>query len=173
MPSYVYIEIDRTPPMIEIYAPSYTTNELLNEITIESNEDISDYQEIYVIDSIGNRHDYTFEIEGNKAVGIIKFSNIPIGISTIYARLKDDVGNISNRVYKPINIKESLTLLTISSSQKIRPIGASVKEIADRKVDMDEYEVITTSIEENPRLIEDRDTNMNIEITEENMEHEV
>lgn len=124
MSSFIYIWFDRTPPEVEIYAPSYTTRELLNEITIEANENIADdHHEIYAIDSNGDRHDYTFEKElDNRFVGFIKFSDLPIGIVTIYARMKDDVDNFSNLIGKSIEIKENLTLLQLSIGDKQRNI---------------------------------------------------
>lgn len=127
MSSFIYIEFDRTPPEVEIYAPSYTTRELVNEITIEANEHIADdHHEIYVIDSNGDRHDYTFEKElDNRFVGFIKFSNFPMGIATIYARMKDDVDNFSNLVDKSIEIKENLTLLQLSMRDYQREINVN------------------------------------------------
>jgi hypothetical protein len=114
MSGYVIIGLDTTKPEIEIYAPKYTTKEITNTITIKSNEALADYQEIYVIDSYGDRYDYTFEKESNSEfVGLIKFSNLPIGVVTIYARMKDDVDNYSDTVSLPINLKESLSLLKV------------------------------------------------------------
>lgn len=118
MPSYVVIEFDRTPPTIEIYSPSYTTRDLENEIIIQSSERIGDYKEVYIIDQNGIRHDYVFSVKDDKLVGIVKFSDFPFGIATIYAQLKDDVGNLSNLVQKNIEIKESLSLLYIVDSHK-------------------------------------------------------
>lgn len=112
MSSFVIIEFDRTPPTIEIYTPSYTTKDIVNEIVIKSNEDISTYQEIYIIDSNDNRVDYTFKKESNNTlVGFVKLSQQNLGIATIYARVKDDVGNYSNLAQKSINIRESLTYI--------------------------------------------------------------
>lgn len=130
MSSFVYIEFDRTPPTVEIYAPSYTTVDLVNEITIEANENItSDHQEIYVIDSNGIRHDYTFE-KGldNQLVGLIKFAEYPLGIVTIYAKIKDEVDNFSNLVSKSITLKENLTLLKLDIRDSSRLVN--IKEYA-------------------------------------------
>lgn len=106
--------------MVGIYAPSYTTKELLNKIIIESNEPISN-QEIYITDSNGIRHNYTFDREDeNTLVGLVKFINYPLGIVTISARVKDEVDNISNLVSKSIVIKESLTLLKLEIKDTAR-----------------------------------------------------
>lgn len=113
MPSFVQITLDTKAPEIEIYIPSYTTNDLENEITIQSNETLGDYQEVYVIDSNGDRYDYTFSKYEDKLVGLVKFSNLPLGMATIYARVDDEVDNLSDIIYKSFTIKEALTLLKL------------------------------------------------------------
>jgi len=106
-----------------MYAPKYTTREVENIITIESNEVLAQYQDVYVIDKNGDRHDYTFDRETDtELTGVIKFSNFPFGIATIYARLKDEVDNFSNVISASIEIKESLTLLNL----EIRNFNANV-----------------------------------------------
>lgn len=115
MPSYFIIELDTTSPIIEVYAPRYTTNNITNKITIESNENLAQYQDIYIIDSKGVRHDYTFKRDSdNTYVGVVKFSNYPLGIATIYARMKDEVDNFSNVASASIEIKENVGLLNLN-----------------------------------------------------------
>jgi hypothetical protein len=136
MPSYVTLELDTTSPTIEIFAPKYTTETITNVITIESNEKLAKYQDIYVIDSKGVRHDYTFEKDSdNTYVGIIRFNNYPIGIATIYARMKDEVDNFSNVATSSIEIKEGLTLLSLEIKDSVREL-----ELKDtvRSVEVDE-----------------------------------
>jgi hypothetical protein len=124
MVNYVLIELDTIPPEINIYLPPYTTNDLINQILIEADETLSNYQEIYVIDSNGERHDYTFEkIDSNKFEGIVKFATLPIGTCVIYARMKDEVDNFSNIVSKSFVVKESLTLLVLNIEDTQRDIG--------------------------------------------------
>lgn len=126
MSSYIMLEIDTTQPNIEIYAPSYTTTDIVNEITINSDEALSDYQEIYAIDGNGVRHDYTFQKKsGNQLIGYAKFSGCPLGIVTLYARVKDEVDNISNLISKTINIASSVTLLTLDISDRVMDIDIS------------------------------------------------
>lgn len=123
MASYIKLELDTMPPKINIYLPPYTTNQSINEIIIESDESLSNYQDIYVIDSNGNRHDYNFEkTNDNQFEGIVKFSDLPIGIAVIYARMKDEVDNFSDIVSKSFVIKESLTLLYLDISNSQRDI---------------------------------------------------
>lgn len=163
MSSYIILELDTTPPEIEIYAPSYTTTELFNEITIVSNENLSDYQEVYVIDSNGIRHNYTFHKEkDNEYVGIIKFTLFPVGMAKLCARLMDDVGNLSNIAEKPIEIKESLTILTLDIND--RHTGLSVNESMANMVTKDNQS--NTNIKERSMNIDSNEKSIKIEISD-------
>lgn len=110
MASYFYLELDTTSPFIEILAPSYATPQTYVEITIESNELLDTYQEVYVIDSKGQRHNITLEYKYNSFQGVVLFNSVPFGMISIYARVKDNVGNPSNIAQKNINLIESDTL---------------------------------------------------------------
>jgi hypothetical protein len=118
MASFFYINLDLESPKLEISAPNYTTQNIYNDIFIYSNEKLSDFQEIYIIDKNGARHDLIFAYDNNKFIGKVKFS-IPVGIATIYARLKDIVDNVSDLYSKTIEVKESNTFtLEIASKNK-------------------------------------------------------
>lgn len=139
MSSYLFVELDTTKPEISIYAPRYTTEDITNVITIESNEELSEYQDIYIIDSVGERHDYTFEKEsGNQYVGRVRFNTLPLGIATIHARLKDEVGNISDLALSAIEIKKAITLLSLKINEfesiihVVKPISTTDIELIDR-----------------------------------------
>lgn len=139
--SYVVINIDTTNPTISIYAPNYTTQDVVNTITIEADEPIADYQEIYLIDSLSNRYDYTFAKEAdNQYVGRIRFNNLPLGVHTMYARVKDEVNNFSNIAVKQIEIKESLNKgnVTVSSREfnkvDVSDFDMGEVSISDRKM---------------------------------------
>jgi hypothetical protein len=105
--NYLLLELDTTAPTLHIYAPSYTTRSTITPITIEANETIGSHQEIYVIDSAGNRKDLTFTHEGSSLVGELSFNDYPIGIATLYVRLKDEVDNVSSLYSHTISIMES------------------------------------------------------------------
>jgi hypothetical protein len=126
--SYIVLELDTTPPEIEIYAPRYTTREILNEIKIISNEKLSAFQDIYIIDSKNNRHDYTFEYSENEFIGFVQFNELSYGMATIYVTVKDEVYNRSALVSKTIEIKESLSRLNVSISDSFRSV--TIKEHA-------------------------------------------
>jgi hypothetical protein len=121
MASYVLIQLDITKPTIEISIPRYTTRDIVNEITISSNENLSNYQDIYIIDSVGNKHQLSFQKseDGKEFVGMIKFEGYPYGMSTIYARLKDEVDNISDVKSVSFEIKESLNRIFVTSNDQL------------------------------------------------------
>jgi hypothetical protein len=74
MASYVLLNIDTASPNIEIYAPSYTTTDIINEIVVQADESLSlDYYELYAIDNNGVRYDYDFLLDDDKFIGHVKF----------------------------------------------------------------------------------------------------
>ena len=124
MSSFVYIELDTTPPEVQVYSPSYTTKDLINTIIIESNEPTSDARETYVVDSNGVRHEFTFKKEeANLLIGEISFFGFPMGTVTIYVRLEDEVGNMSELVSRSIEIKETLSLLKLTIKDNSRELS--------------------------------------------------
>lgn len=123
MTSYFTLTLDTTPPNIEIYAPSFSNKVSNNTITVVSNEPLSSYQDIYIIDSKGNRHDEIFSFDGDRTfTGNITFDNYPIGMVMIYAQLKDVVDNPSNIATANLTVittDDSLMLdLTMSEVQR-------------------------------------------------------
>lgn len=108
--NFFTLELDTTGPEIEIFMPNYTLPSIETEIIIQSNEQLSQYQEIYLIDSENKRYDFIFENRGNYLYGSTYFNNIAFGISTIHARLKDDVDNYSNTAIKSFLLYTSGTI---------------------------------------------------------------
>ena len=92
MPSFFLLELDTTAPTISIALPTWTTRTTV-PVIITSNEELDNFQEIYMIDSEGNRTDATFLYLGTSFEGIIDFSGAASGRATIYARLRDTVRN--------------------------------------------------------------------------------
>lgn len=172
MTSFVYIELDTKPPEIQIFSPSYTTTKITNTIRIEANEPLSDYQEIYAIDSNGVRHEYTFnKEEANLLIGEVGFFNFPLGVATIYVRLKDEVENISDSASATIMIRENLTLLNLNIHDNDREVSINNVGYANyvkdhlKKVFVNNYSksVSISGYEKNIQII---DANRTINITE-------
>ena len=122
MASYFNLILDTTPPAIEIIAPSYTIPNRITEITVLTNEELSNYQEIYIIDSHNVRHDVIFDFQGNKFIGLVDFCDYSFGIATIFARVKDSVFNLSGLVSKTINILQVMQV-DLDISESTRGIG--------------------------------------------------
>jgi hypothetical protein len=134
MASFFYIDLDLTPPELEISAPKYTTINSFSDIIIYGNEKLDTFQEIYAIDSKGNRKDFIFSYDNNKFIGRISFSQFPIGIATIYAKAKDSVFNESSLYRKDIEIKEDNVLsLEISINTKNISESKNVFNINERE----------------------------------------
>lgn len=128
MSSYFFLELDTISPQIEIYAPQYTTPNITNTIIVKSDEPLSDFQEIYALDSNNVRYNYVFTKNkyGDEFVGRIKFNEQPIGLIRIFARVMDEVHNLSNLAVKTIEIKESIPLLKIKDSVQIATVNTSL-----------------------------------------------
>jgi hypothetical protein len=123
--SYISLELDTTPPQIEIFAPRFTTRDIENHITIESNEILGSFQEIYVVDSGGTRHELNFSNEGDTLIGIVRFSYIPFGTITLFVRVKDELDNISKLYQTSIELKENISRLRMDISHNVRPLFIS------------------------------------------------
>lgn len=105
--NYIILNLDTTPPNLEIHAPNYTTRTSNTIISIESNEELSTYQEIYILDSEGVNHELTFSMVDNELLGNVYLHGFPTGIATLYVRLKDRVDNVSQLYSHSFYIMES------------------------------------------------------------------
>lgn len=129
----IILTLDTTAPIIEVVAPSYANRQNQIEIKLKANETLSsEWQEIYVIDSEGVRHDLTlkYNAELNEYAGVTIFEGYPIGVSTIYARLMDEVGNISAQVSQTIKIVEPVILNITLSERVLNSVSTSIKPIS-------------------------------------------
>ncbi|MBO0962389.1 hypothetical protein J1P26_22055 [Neobacillus sp. MM2021_6] len=115
--NYILLELDTTAPTLEIYAPNYTTRSALTPVTIQANEPLSSYQEVYIVDALGGRHDLTFAHEDDNLVGYLSLNGYPLGIATLYCRLMDTVDNLSSLYSHSFSIMESEILTAEMSLQ--------------------------------------------------------
>lgn len=128
------LELDTTGPVIEAFGPSYATNLYPETITIEANENLADYQDIYFIDAAGTRHDVIFSYQTNQFVGIVYFSLFAPGIATMYARLMDKVNNLSNTAVYHVNVVNSVKLdITTSDVSRLIESDEQHRDIALHK----------------------------------------
>jgi hypothetical protein len=131
--NYFNLTLDTTGPSIEIYAPPYTSMDIDTEILVESDEQLLT-SEVYIIDSSGNRHDYTFSITDEGLEGIIKFSDYPIGFATITITAYDEVLNSSAITTRNINVLETLVyedvVSDVGDQSSTVKINENVKSVA-------------------------------------------
>lgn len=114
MASYFTLELDTTPPLVEIFAPTYTVRGINNDVEVVANEELSLFQEIYIIDSLGVRHDLIFSHNGDRFVGVVNFEGYPVGSASLYATVKDTLLNQSYLVYEIIDIISDLDAMRMT-----------------------------------------------------------
>lgn len=108
MASFQFLQLDTTAPTLKIYAPTYTNKYTENYISIMSSEDIGSVLSLYSIDAKGNRFEHTFIIEENELIGVIRFNQHAIGVSSLYYQVTDSVDNVSGIYKADINITENI-----------------------------------------------------------------
>lgn len=113
------LELDTTGPAVDIYMPSYSTPESLDEIVVQATEPIAEWQEFYFVDAEGHRQDVIFSHDGDRYVGNVRFNQFPLGIATFYAQVRDEVLNPSPVRTKAINVIQG-ALMTIDTEQQTR-----------------------------------------------------
>jgi hypothetical protein len=124
--SYFTLELDTTRPKIEVYAPSYVTRYSPVEVRVVANEKLDTYQETYVIDSLGKRHDLTFLFNETEFVGEISFDGYPFGITQLFVKVRDEVFNESDLMHFTFNLVSS-EKFTITMTEKVRKVTTTEK----------------------------------------------
>jgi hypothetical protein len=95
-----------------------------------SNEKLSSFQNIYIVDSQGTRHDVIFSFDGDRTLtGNVIFNDYPIGVTTIFAQVKDEVDNISNLANFPISVITSTYnfMLRLTMAEEVRNNTMTIK----------------------------------------------
>ena len=168
MSNYFILNLDTTGPNIKINAPNYTAVGLKEEIIIKSNEYLDNYQDIYIIDNQGIKRKLILDYHGSYFKGVVDFLNYPVGISKIYAQLRDVVLNESNIAIHNIDVKEEPELFI---EQKIQTMNIKLDSktfpiysiSSNRKIFNNKYFrslIINNSI----RGVENFDKTRNIEV---------
>ena len=116
--NYVIIELDTTAPILEIFAPRYTTRDTVNNIVIKANEQIGKIEKLYVTDSRGVTRNLDFSLSNNVITGIVKLNDLAIGTAILSVQVSDTVLNLSQLYTHEIIIKDTLSHLKISTEIK-------------------------------------------------------
>lgn len=139
MNSVIEIQLDTTPPKVEIYAPNYYTIGTEMEITIQADEQLDYYYESYIEDRNGNRYNLNLKHEGDKFIGNVKLLNVSQGIMNVVAVVRDEVHNVSEKISKQIRVfpKSELLMETdIKTLDKIPMIKERDKILREIKYSM-------------------------------------
>jgi len=126
MANYFVLTLDTTAPEIIINAPSTVYEELV--FTVEANEELDTYQNIYIIDAEGTRHDLILLYDDTSFYGTVNLSDYPEGVMTIYAQVRDKLFNKSVLASKQIVKTSSVLKFKTFNVEKIINIKTQVKE---------------------------------------------
>lgn len=121
MASFFQLELDTTPPVLEIFSPNNASAREHTRIRVQADEMLSTYQNIYAVDDAGNRQDIVFNYGGTYFETDVTF-NFDNKLVTIVAQLKDTVDNLSDVVTKAIRIINGKPL-TLSIDEQDREIN--------------------------------------------------
>lgn len=125
--AYFQLELDTTGPEISINVPSYVLSSADLDIVIQANEPLEpSYQEFYLIDSLGQRHNFILTHFDTYYKGKLSMDGMSLGVATLYAKVQDTVLNFSPLVSKGINITKGARV-SIAPSIKTRKISTTVK----------------------------------------------
>lgn len=138
------LELDTTPPELKILLPNYAIKGKKVEIYIYSNEMLGQYQDIYFVDSDGEKHDVIFNIQNDEVTGEVDFSNFASGIAKFYVRLKDEVLNKTSLIEETtlvlVGAEVKVTLKTnvrtselIKNRRKIELVGKTRRQVINYK----------------------------------------
>lgn len=143
MTSYFSLELDTTPPVIEILTPNNASNVYSTIVRIEANEELLNWQNIYAIDGMGNVQELTFDYNNYYFEGNIEF-NYKNKIITLFAQLKDSVGNVSDIVTKTIKVLEThpLVLKMDEQTQKVEN-AVDIRAMKSNEVTRRIYDLIS------------------------------
>lgn len=94
MANFFNLELDTTPPTLNIGLDSIIVKDSFEDIVISANEFFR-IEEFYSIDAQGNRVDYDTDYFGDNLIYTVKF-DFPYGFVTFYVKAIDEVRNVSS-----------------------------------------------------------------------------
>lgn len=128
MSSFIPITLDTKSPTIQIFMADNTTNQATTFVTVQADETLENYQDFYLIDSAGTRHDVPMVYNGDHFSANIVFPTASLGTATFYAQVKDEVWNISEQISKDIEIFEANVLFVIVNDRELHKIKLTNKK---------------------------------------------
>jgi hypothetical protein len=129
MASYLnfYLDLEATA---EVIVPQYTTNEALTHIRIISDSILDEIYNIKIVDSLGIEHVFpTNHTDTDNYDLEVVLNDYPLGITTFYASIKDQVGNTKDLVPTIFEIyKATLLFVEVSDSQDYKVLQSDSAE---------------------------------------------
>lgn len=94
MGSFFTLELDTSSPQIVVQTQTRVLFGLTIEVVVTSNEPLAEYQKVYIIDTIGIRHDYILGVVSPTVLsGFIDLTGCPVGAAELVIELMDEVDN--------------------------------------------------------------------------------
>lgn len=92
MTSFFTVTLDTMAPGLIMTVPLWTLKTCI-PVIVQSDEPLDKWQEVYVLDSKGKRHDFTLAWEEYSLAGTIAFQEIASGIALLHVGVRDRVFN--------------------------------------------------------------------------------
>ena len=138
MSSFFDLTLDTTSPSLSLYVPTAINSGETFLVTVDSDEDLSTYQDCYFEDSASVQHPFTLlQTETDQYQGLVQLFGLAAGVGTIHIELKDEVYNASivesgvvvlaatigirvciDRYLRDVEMKPSIRTITIDSKQR-------------------------------------------------------
>ncbi len=119
MSSFFYLTKDTTEPEINVISPGNTMVGNTEYFRIESNEQLSNIQEFYFIDSKGDKHDLILDFHETYFDGTYQFNNVSDGQVILNALVYDEVLNPSRIVQIPIDVYSRKVFVELLEYKKV------------------------------------------------------
>lgn len=136
MANFFTLRLDTVGPDIEIRIPPYVLSTSDMDLMIAANEEVEPgYQNFYLMDSTGQRHDIILAHHGDYFKGKVSIGSLPLGIVTVYAQVQDTVLNLSPVIYQSFQIVEGIKVRIRPSihTRSVRPAVKARKVVSTTK----------------------------------------
>jgi hypothetical protein len=115
------LDLDTTNPSIILATPNYGVKNKPMYIRVESDKPLDSFQFMYMIDANRNTHPITLSHEGTYYAGLIDLTNLPKGVTRVYARVRDELHNVSDEIYQAFYLAEK-TSVNVKLNLSVRDI---------------------------------------------------
>lgn len=87
------LELDTTPPEVSVVVDQRMVKDITYGALVSSNEQLDNWQDIYLIDKEGARHNLIFSHYGSSLEGEFTVNELAYGLAHLHINLRDEVHN--------------------------------------------------------------------------------